>query len=263
MNRLKENVTNVAQRALLEEGVSIENEAAEVIRDCVLEFLSSLSCDSLSVAATVGRRRVSGYDMVESLKAFGFEEYIPPLEVYLHKWKTHSNVCQECNKLFPLPADFLQKEEEELAMSLANAATVGPKKIKKAPNLDKTDMKGNSSSGRKSTANDSAVEAKKGKGRNSSDSISATQASLSPKRRGSKPAKANGDKMQDPEFIQSLRNRMLEAAQHPNSTVLLKLLAKELRLSQKSVKEMFDQYVLCLFSISYNLPNILLWLRIE
>lgn len=267
--KLKLNVANIAERVLLNDNVTIHNDAADLIRDCVAELLSSLSCDALSMAAASGKRRVTGHDFVQSLKAFGYDHYVPPLEVYLNKWHFHNTQCEECSRLYPIPLDVIQEEEEEKA---AMIATNG-KKVKKLPYNNPTTN--SSSTGIHSTDSKSKIIASQsdekevrssGKKKNQTNAKTVKieeNNTTSKETAASSDAAVNGDgsdinnatagsklrgkkgtfegRLKNPEFLRSLRERMSLAAQQPDPKELLKLLANEFKIPQKIVKDMFDQ----------------------
>lgn len=251
MNRLKGNIWNIAERALLEEDVGIDSDAVDLIRDCVVEFISSLSCDALSIAASSGKRRVQGHDIINSLGAFGFDQYVPPVEVFLQKWHMHSNVCQECAKLFPIPADVLQYEED--VSTLGKIAT-GKQKAKKTISSSSThvsDLDGKAAANSSSTDTPtmsnhdiSTKEIKKdSRGRKSkttkdSDGNQLPSSPVKKQGKGGRQKANSSNNLNNDQFLDTLRSRMLEAKKQPD---MLKLLANELKLPIKIVKDMFEQ----------------------
>lgn len=233
----KWNVANIAERVLISEGISIENDALELIRECVGEFISSLSCDSITVATMSGKRRVTSQDLISSLKAFGFDDYVAPMEVYQQKWHMHLSSCQECGKLYPVPADVLF--EEERSSKLSNPAVKGQKKAKKVED-GVTNVENGNSSGNPDSAAISSTGGKKKliKEENNNPNMSENAPVPQVKRVRQKQIHV---RLEDPQFLASLRERISAAALQPSPQILLKLLAEELKIPQKTVKNLFDQ----------------------
>lgn len=226
----KWSVVQIAERALLEDGVTIDNDALELIRECVGELLSSLSCDAITIATQTGRRRVTGSDFVNSIKAFGFDDYVAPLEVYLHKWHLHTKHCQECSKISPVPHDVLQEEERSI---LADSSAKAAKKTQKKETPSSADAV-------PSDRTDEAAEttSTKKKSNKSSEKPSSSGGKSSSSSRKVPPVH---ERMQDPEFVASLHERIRVAAGEADPKRVLKLLADELRVTLRDVKELFDQ----------------------
>ena len=224
----KWSVIQIAERALLEDGVTIDNEALELIRECVAEFMSSLSCDAITMATQTGKRRVTGNDMVNSIKAFGFDDYVPSLEVYLHKFHLHTKHCQECSKISPVPHDVLQEEDR---IGVVDSSTKPAKKTQKkdAPEAapsERTDETAETTTGTKKKSSKSAEKAPSSGGKSNSSTRKVPPVH---------------ERLQDPEFVASLHERIRVAAGEADPKRVLKLLADELKVPLRDVKELFDQ----------------------
>lgn len=225
----KWSVIQIAERALLEDGVSIDNEALELIRECVAEFMSSLSCDAITMAAQTGKRRVTGNDMVNSIKAFGFDDYVPSLEVYLHKFHLHSKHCQECSKISPVPHDVLQEEERVGAVD-SSAKPAKKTQKKDAPSAESVP----------SDRADDAAETTTTKKKSSKSAEKAPSSGGKPNSSSRKVPPVH-ERLQDPEFVASLHERIRVAAGEADPKRVLKLLADELKIPLRDVKGLFDQ----------------------
>lgn len=226
----KWSVIQIAERALLEDGVTIDNEALELIRECVAEFMSSLSCDAITMAAQTGKRRVTGNDMVNSIKAFGFDDYVPSLEVYLHKFHLHTKHCQECSKISPVPHDVLEEER----IGVVDSSTKPAKKTQKKDASSSADAA-------PSERTDEAAETTTTTKKKSSKSADKAPSSGGKSNSSTRKVPPVHERLQDPQFVASLHERIRVAAGEADPKRVLKLLADELKVPLRDVKELFDQ----------------------
>lgn len=95
---LSDVVASVGRRVLQGQACSeISPDAANLIRDCMFEFISSLSADVLSVATAENRKAISVKDFINTLHVFGYEHYVPSTEVFCDKLDKHLKTCAKCN----------------------------------------------------------------------------------------------------------------------------------------------------------------------
>jgi histone H3/H4 len=118
----KSSVRIVASRALQEDGIDLSEEAINLLSICAGKLASSVVSDSLLVASSTGRNSISGEDFISSLRAFGYENYSIPLEIYLSKYHTHIMICEFCSG----------KRKEQVVEKAANEIDVHLSKRRKS-----------------------------------------------------------------------------------------------------------------------------------
>ncbi|KAL2941564.1 Nuclear transcription factor Y subunit B-3 [Bienertia sinuspersici] len=76
----------------------ISKDAKETVQECVSEFISFITGEASDKCQREKRKTINGDDLLWAMTTLGFEDYVEPLKVYLHKYremegeKTNSSV---------------------------------------------------------------------------------------------------------------------------------------------------------------------------
>lgn len=80
------NVSRIMKRAL-PANAKISKEAKETVQECVSEFISFITGEASDKCQREKRKTVNGDDLLWAMGTLGFEDYIEPLKIYLHKYR--------------------------------------------------------------------------------------------------------------------------------------------------------------------------------
>eukprot|EP01018_Ginkgo_biloba_P006752 Gb_05768 [translate_table: standard] len=80
------NVGRIMKRALPANG-KISKDAKETVQECVSEFISFITGEASDKCQREKRKTINGDDLLWAMSTLGFEEYIEPLKLYLHKYR--------------------------------------------------------------------------------------------------------------------------------------------------------------------------------
>ena len=65
----------------------IAKDAKETVQECVSEFISFITSEASDKCQREKRKTINGDDLLWAMSTLGFEEYVEPLKVYLHKYR--------------------------------------------------------------------------------------------------------------------------------------------------------------------------------
>lgn len=65
----------------------ISKDAKETVQECVSEFISFITGEASDKCQREKRKTINGDDLLWAMTTLGFEEYVEPLKVYLHKYR--------------------------------------------------------------------------------------------------------------------------------------------------------------------------------
>ncbi|DBB16429.1 TPA: Nuclear transcription factor Y subunit B-3 [Trebouxia sp. C0006] len=65
----------------------IAKDAKETVQECVSEFISFVTSEASDKCSKEKRKTINGDDLLWAMSALGFEEYVEPLKMYLHKYR--------------------------------------------------------------------------------------------------------------------------------------------------------------------------------
>ena len=71
----------------------IAKDAKECVQECVSEFISFITSEASERCAQEKRKTINGEDVLFAMSTLGFDPYIPPLKVYLQKYRDVSVYC--------------------------------------------------------------------------------------------------------------------------------------------------------------------------
>lgn len=65
----------------------IAKDARECIQECVSEFISFITSEASERCQNEKRKTINGEDILYAMAALGFDNYVEPLTLYLHKYR--------------------------------------------------------------------------------------------------------------------------------------------------------------------------------
>lgn len=65
----------------------ISKEAKETVQECVSEFISFITGEASDKCQKEKRKTINGDDLLWAMTTLGFEDYVEPLKIYLHKYR--------------------------------------------------------------------------------------------------------------------------------------------------------------------------------
>ncbi|XP_009352424.2 nuclear transcription factor Y subunit B-3-like [Pyrus x bretschneideri] len=80
------NVSRIMKKGLPANG-KISKDAKETVQECVSEFISFITGEASDKCQREKRKTINGEDLLWAMTTLGFEEYVEPLKVYLHKFR--------------------------------------------------------------------------------------------------------------------------------------------------------------------------------
>ncbi|GAB4825301.1 Nuclear transcription factor Y subunit B-3 [Ancistrocladus abbreviatus] len=80
------NVSRIMKKAL-PANAKISKDAKETVQECVSEFISFITGEASDKCQREKRKTINGDDLLWAMTTLGFEEYIEPLKIYLHKYR--------------------------------------------------------------------------------------------------------------------------------------------------------------------------------
>ncbi|XP_057859374.1 nuclear transcription factor Y subunit B-1 [Cryptomeria japonica] len=80
------NVGRIMKKALPANG-KVSKDAKETVQECVSEFISFITGEASDKCQREKRKTINGDDLLWAMSTLGFEEYVEPLKIYLHKYR--------------------------------------------------------------------------------------------------------------------------------------------------------------------------------
>ncbi|KAK6926849.1 Transcription factor CBF/NF-Y/archaeal histone domain [Dillenia turbinata] len=80
------NISRIMKKALPANG-KIAKDAKETLQECVSEFISFVTSEASDKCQKEKRKTINGDDLLWAMATLGFEDYIDPLKVYLHRFR--------------------------------------------------------------------------------------------------------------------------------------------------------------------------------
>nr|CAD1828280.1 unnamed protein product [Ananas comosus var. bracteatus] len=80
------NVSRIMKKAL-PANAKISKDAKETVQECVSEFISFVTGEASDKCQREKRKTINGDDLLWAMSTLGFEDYVEPLKVYLHKFR--------------------------------------------------------------------------------------------------------------------------------------------------------------------------------
>ncbi|KAK9279404.1 hypothetical protein L1049_013083 [Liquidambar formosana] len=80
------NISRIMKKALPANG-KIAKDAKETLQECVSEFISFVTSEASDKCQKEKRKTLNGDDLLWAMATLGFEDYIDPLKVYLHRFR--------------------------------------------------------------------------------------------------------------------------------------------------------------------------------
>lgn len=80
------NISRIMKKALPANG-KISKDAKETVQECVSEFISFITSEASDKCQREKRKTINGDDLLWAMATLGFEDYVEPLKIYLHKYR--------------------------------------------------------------------------------------------------------------------------------------------------------------------------------
>mmetsp|Transcript_3649 Transcript_3649/g.6218 ORF Transcript_3649/g.6218 Transcript_3649/m.6218 type:complete len:137 (+) Transcript_3649:435-845(+) len=80
------NISRIMKKAL-PTNAKIAKDAKETVQECVSEFISFITSEASDKCQREKRKTINGDDLLWAMSTLGFEDYVEPLKVYLHKYR--------------------------------------------------------------------------------------------------------------------------------------------------------------------------------
>ncbi len=80
------NISRIMKKAL-PGNAKIAKDAKETVQECVSEFISFITSEASDKCQREKRKTINGDDLLFAMSTLGFEDYVEPLKVYLHKYR--------------------------------------------------------------------------------------------------------------------------------------------------------------------------------
>ncbi|XP_061344344.1 nuclear transcription factor Y subunit B-3 [Gastrolobium bilobum] len=80
------NVSRIMKKAL-PANAKVSKEGKETVQECVSEFISFITGEASDKCQKEKRKTINGDDLLWAMTTLGFEEYVGPLKIYLHKYR--------------------------------------------------------------------------------------------------------------------------------------------------------------------------------
>ncbi|OWM85799.1 nuclear transcription factor Y subunit B-3-like [Punica granatum] len=80
------NVSRIMKKAL-PANAKISKDAKETVQECVSEFISFVTGEASDKCQREKRKTINGDDLLWAMTTLGFEDYVEPLKVYLHRFR--------------------------------------------------------------------------------------------------------------------------------------------------------------------------------
>jgi nuclear transcription Y subunit beta len=65
----------------------IAKDAKDTVQECVSEFISFITSEASDKCQREKRKTINGDDLLWAMGTLGFEDYVEPLKLYLHKYR--------------------------------------------------------------------------------------------------------------------------------------------------------------------------------
>lgn len=80
------NIIKIMKMTIPDNG-KIAKDARECLQECVSEFISFITSEAIDKSYSENRKTVNGDDLLYAFIALGFDNYVPPLQAYLRKFR--------------------------------------------------------------------------------------------------------------------------------------------------------------------------------
>lgn len=80
------NISKIMKKGLPEQA-KIAKDAKETVQECVSEFISFITSEASDKCQQEKRKTINGDDILWAMSSLGFDNYVEPLKIYLHKYR--------------------------------------------------------------------------------------------------------------------------------------------------------------------------------
>ncbi|KAF1863893.1 hypothetical protein Lal_00031020 [Lupinus albus] len=90
-------------RKVLPKDARISDDAVDTIQKCASEFISFITEAAIEHSKLDKRKTISAEDLLFVMENMGFDDYVPPLTLFLERYRNHSVQVGVPNVETPLP----------------------------------------------------------------------------------------------------------------------------------------------------------------
>lgn len=80
------NISRIMKKAV-PANAKIAKDAKDTVQECVSEFISFITSEASDKCQREKRKTINGDDLLWAMGTLGFEDYVEPLKLYLHKYR--------------------------------------------------------------------------------------------------------------------------------------------------------------------------------
>ncbi|CAI5956238.1 unnamed protein product [Closterium sp. NIES-64] len=115
------NISRIMKKAL-PQNAKIAKDAKETVQECVSEFISFITSEASDKCQREKRKTINGDDLLWAMSTLGFEDYVEPLKVYLHRYReTEGEGATKDGKPQPAPGGSAQQTSLPSSLPQSNA----------------------------------------------------------------------------------------------------------------------------------------------
>nr|CAD60177.2 leafy cotyledon 1 [Bixa orellana] len=108
-------------RKILPPHAKISDDAKETIQECVSEYISFITGEANERCQREQRKTITAEDVLWAMSKLGFDDYIEPLTMYLHRYREMEGERAGCIRGEPLPKRSLEYHYGSLSLGFAAA----------------------------------------------------------------------------------------------------------------------------------------------
>eukprot|EP01026_Neomeris_dumetosa_P053624 TRINITY_DN4790_c0_g1_i2.p2 TRINITY_DN4790_c0_g1~~TRINITY_DN4790_c0_g1_i2.p2 ORF type:complete len:271 (-),score=29.74 TRINITY_DN4790_c0_g1_i2:1416-2144(-) len=129
------NISRIMKKAL-PSNAKIAKDAKETVQECVSEFISFITSEASDKCQREKRKTINGDDLLWAMSTLGFEDYIEPLKLYLHKYREAEIVMQgDKNNTPQTPKQSVVETKNDLQPTMPIIPQISPPGITPQMNL--------------------------------------------------------------------------------------------------------------------------------
>lgn len=80
------NISKIMKKGLPEQA-KIAKDAKETVQECVSEFIAFITSEASDKCQQEKRKTINGEDVLWAMSSLGFDNYVEPLKIYLHRYR--------------------------------------------------------------------------------------------------------------------------------------------------------------------------------
>lgn len=80
------NISRIMRRAL-PANAKVAKDAKECVQECITEFIGFITSEASDMCLKEKRKTINSDDLIGAMTTLGFDNYVEPLKVYLHRYR--------------------------------------------------------------------------------------------------------------------------------------------------------------------------------